>query len=88
MNGYVHQKMWMNANSTNMEKKNKITVIISAKTNSALLMKPEKQLMFTALLVEQLSQDGHMIITLLPTSVLIITKESKNECDKKASNNE
>jgi hypothetical protein len=79
MNGYVHQKMWMNANSTNMETKNKITVIENVKTNSAPLTKPEKKLMFSVLLVEQLSQDGHMIITLLSISVLIITKEAKNE---------
>jgi hypothetical protein len=78
-NGYAHQKKLTSANSINMEKKNKITVIISAKTNSALLRKPEKQLMFSVLLVEQLSQDGHMIITLLSISVLIITKEAKNE---------
>ena len=75
MNGYVHQKMWMNANSTNMETKNKITVIENVKTNSAPLTKPEKKLMFSVLLVEQLSQDGHIIITLLSISVLIITKE-------------
>jgi hypothetical protein len=79
MNGYVHQKMWMNANSTNMETKNKITVIENVKTNSAPLTKPEKKLMFSVLLVEQLSQDGHIIITLLSISVLIITKEAKNE---------
>jgi hypothetical protein len=57
MNGYVHQKMWMNANSTNMETKNKITVIENVKTNSAPLTPPEKKLMFSVLPVEKLSKD-------------------------------